>query len=648
MIIEPEKVPYDAVKMNKDAAEALRNRINALRFEKRNEEQAENMRLLEECRGWWDSLYDFRKRRRRARRYHRGDQWSDRIENPEKEDEMISEAEYIKKQGKVPLKQNLIRQMMKNLVGQYRNGASRSHVVARNKEAQEGAEILSRALLHVQDLNFLSELDARALEEFALSGMVVNKQTFKSDVKVKLPNVNRMFFNTDIEDIRGVDIRIIGEIIDAPLDDIVTEFAKTPEDEEKIRELYTIVQKDKFFEYTGLDSSKIDRLDFYLPEDMSKARIYEVWQKKSRWRTRIHDYADGSLEIVNLSMEDIGLINQRRIEFGESNGIDRNEIPLIEAEPIKEQVWFVKYLTPHGHTLWEGETPYQHKEHPYTILTYPMIDGEVWGFVEDIIDQQRYINRMIILLDFIMSSSAKGVLMIPEDSIPRGMSPEDFAEEWRAFNGVITYKPSKHGQLPQQVTSNSTAVGLSDMLQFQMQFMNDISGLHGAIQGKEAKSGTPSSLYAQEAEHASTNTKDFFMSFNFFRQKRDDKNLRLIIQFYTEKRYLSIEGESLDEDKLYDPEKIEGGLYDIKVAHGVNTPAYRQMLNDTLVRLVENQMIDVKTYLENSPMPYSSDVLQSLEKRAKEAQQTGGAPQPGAVEGENKKAQPLLNRAIRQ
>ena len=39
----------------------------------------ENMMLLEQCRQDWDSLYDFRKRRLRSRKYYQGDQWHELI-----------------------------------------------------------------------------------------------------------------------------------------------------------------------------------------------------------------------------------------------------------------------------------------------------------------------------------------------------------------------------------------------------------------------------------------------------------------------------------------------------------------------------------------------------------------------------------------
>lgn len=658
MIVDAKQVPFAAYRMKREEKAEREITAHALLFEKKSREQQENMRLLEDCRAWWDSLADFRRRRRRNRRYHRGYQWSDAVQDPNNDNKWISEEEYIKRQGKVPLKQNIIRQMMKNLLGQFRASQTKTVVLSRSKGGEEGADILSNAIMHVHDLNFTTELDARSIEEFALSGMVIQKERYKyfktrdqEDVKVDIINPNRFFCNTDIQDIRGDDIRVIGEIIDSPLDDVIATFAKSPSDEARIRDLYQMVQKDIFIDYTGLDAKRIDNMNFYLPDDITKARVYEVWYLKSEWRTKVHDYADGSFEVTNLTMEEINDINRERIEFGKRNGVDEMDIPLVEAEPIKEQFWYVKYLTPHGHTLWEGESPYDHQEHPYAFHAYPLIDGEVWGFVEDIIDQQRYINRMIIMMDFIMSASAKGVLMVPEDVIPAGMTPEDFAEEWRSFNGVIVYKPSKnHLKIPEQITSNSTAVGLADMLKFQLQFISDISGIHGAIQGKEAKSGTPSSLYAQEASNASTNTLDFFMSFNFFRQKRDEKMLKLIIQYYKEERYFAIEGEADIETKMYDPSKIKGKLYDLKVSQNTDTPVYRQMINETLMQLLQAQMIDVETYLENSSLPYSKSILDSIRRR-KEEMAVQGQPDMGAMNQEvptDPKAQEMLRQAIGQ
>ena len=85
-----------------------------------------------------------------------------------------------------------------------------------------------------------------------------------------------------------------------------------------------------------------------------------------------------------------------------------------------------------------------------------------------------------------MRASAKGVLLMPEDCLPDGVSMEDIAESWAEFNGVIVYKPSPSRQIPQQVANNSTNIGITELLNLQLKFFEDISGVNGALQGKRA------------------------------------------------------------------------------------------------------------------------------------------------------------------
>lgn len=648
MILNSEQIDFKRIKMAKEAKRVSEDtHLSPMR-----DAHLRNMPLLEQARRYYESMADFRKRRRRARDYNRGKQWNDPIYLP-KTKEWITEAEHIRRQGKTPFVQNIIRQMMKNLLGQYRNSHTKAMVVTRSKNGDDGAQMLTNAIHHVFDLNFSEEIDARAVEEFALSGAILGKYTYdyfktrnEEDVMKRYVNINKAFFNTDLLDPRIDDeLRMIGEIIDTTLDDLISTFARNRNEEKILRDLYAITNPQEFMQYSGLNTREIDSLDFYIPNEPSKVRLFEIWHLRSEWRLKVHDYADGSWQTVAMSEAEAEKINSDRIAYGEANGITQDEIPLIAYEAKKEQVWYVTYITPHGHILYESETPYQHESHPYALHLYPLIDGEVWGWVEDFIDQQRYINRMVILMDFILGASAKGVLMVPKDVIPQGMTPEEFAEDWREFDGVIVYEPKPHQQVPKQVSANSTSIGISEMLQFQLQFIQDISGVHGAIQGKGAASGTPSSLYAQEAQNASTNTVDFFKSFNHFRRKGDQKMLQLVLQYYDDNRYFFIAGERDTATMQFVKAKVRGKLFDLTLTQGVDTPAYKQMVDDTLMKLLEKQMIDVTVYLENTTMPYAKSVLESIKKQKEELAngQMPGAPQ-GMPQGDPQ-AMAMLNQA---
>lgn len=585
----------------------------------------ENKLLLEECWTHWNNLSDFRDRRMKSRKYYRGDQWHEVVQDPDSGDSM-TEENYIISLGKLPLKQNLMRSTGRNILGQYRANPTKTVIVARDKAEARIMEMLTNALQACQELNDVIELDARSLEEFMLSGAAFGRIGYKywserrrEDVYYEITTPTRMFFNTDLEDPRLKDLRLIGRMIDTTIDELVGAFAKTEADEEVLRREYSgaagNIHTSEYSE--GLTTERIDDLDFYFSDDLNKCRIYEIWQLKSEWRTYAHDYLDGSYQITNLSEGQIEQINAQRIEQGMAQGFQVDEIPLIETENRFDKFWYVKYLTPTARCLYEGETPYDHGEHPFVILLHPMLDGEVWGMMEDIIDQQRYINRLITLIDFIIGASAKGVLLVPENSIPTDKTIDDFAVEWTKYNGVIKYRVDQNSPdaIPKQIATNSTNVGAYELLTMQMRLIQEVSGVTGAIQGHAAPSGTPASLYAQEAQNATLNIKDTMDSFAWYKKKRDLKMLQVMRQYYNEPRYVAIAGRQYGSENAirYEPDQVKNIEFDVTMAQSVDTPVYRQIIDDILMKLLDNRHIDITTFLKNSSLPFADSILQSLQ-----------------------------------
>lgn len=624
----------------------------------------DNMFLLEDCRRYWDSMRDFRERRLRNRRYYRGDQWSDLIKDPDStvtNPSYITEETYLLNQNKVPLKQNLIGKNIRNLIGQYLSNPSKSIVLSRIRDNAQVTEMMTNALQCALQNNNSKLLDISSFRESALSGAPVQKIGYRyfkernlEDVSVENVNSARIFFNTDVSDVRLTDLRLIGEIIDTTIDDIVSNFAKSSADEKNIREMYQSLVDRNFLGNMGLEATRIDSLDFFNAMDTNKARMFEIWQLKGEWRVYAHDPVDGSYNIVPYKLKEIAAQNQERLRLGQEQGIPPEEIPLIEAEEKFEQFWYVKYLTPYGYCLFETETPYKHEGHPYIVSLSPFVDGEVWGLIEDMIDQQRYINRLIIQLDMIISASAKGVLMVPDDVVPDDMTPSEFAKEWVKVNGVIFYKPNmQHQQIPKQITSNSVPAGLHEMIAYQMGFFQDVSGIHNAIQGKEAPSGTPASMYAQQAQNATINTLEMMTYFENFLQQRDRKVLKVIAQFYNDKRYLAINGRSINEEaKLYDPELVRNIDFDVVVTQGTDTPVYRSLIDNTLLELLKGQLIDLEMYLEQTSMPFADKLLEAVKQRkqmAEQGQVPGGfTPELMAQvqQGTNPKAMAMMQKAL--
>jgi hypothetical protein len=233
------------------------------------------------------------------------------------------------------------------------------------------------------------------------------------------------------------------------------------------------------------------------------------------------------------------------------------------------------------------------------------------------------------------------------------MQPSDFAKEWVKSNGVIFYKVQPHQKIPEQVSQNSTNVGIYDMIALQMGYFQDVSGIHGAIQGKEANSGTPASLYAQQAQNATINTLEMMSYFENFLQNRDRKVLKVITQFYNEKRYLAINGRAINEQsKVYDPEMAKDIDFDIVVTQGTDTPTYRQLIDNTLLQLLQSQLIDLEMYLEQTSLPFADKLLQAVRQRREMAEQ---GQMPGQLppellsqvqQGSNPKAMALLQQSL--
>ena len=163
-----------------------------------------------------------------------------------------------------------------------------------------------------------------------------------------------------------------------------------------------------------------------------------------------------------------------------------------------------------------------------------------------------------------MRASAKGVLMMPEDCLPDGVSIDDIAESWTEFNGVIVYKPSKSGKVPEQVANNSTNIGIAELLNMQLKFFEDISGVTGALQGKPGYSGESASHYNQQTENATKSLLDLLECFSCFVVDGAYKDVKNMQQFYDSKRVFNIAGKSGAQIE-YDPKKIRDVEFDLSI-----------------------------------------------------------------------------------
>lgn len=615
--------------------------------------------ILMEAQHYWNQMEDFRKDRERNKRYTYGFQWDDKICV---DGETMTEEEYIKRQGNVPLKNNLIRRLVKSVLGVYRSQSKEPTCTARDRDEQKLGETMSTILQCNMQLNRMTEVYARTMEEFLISGFIVHRKSYgwrngKEDCWTDYVQPNNFFIDNNMRDFRGWDVSVLGEIHDISFGQLCEQFASSPEDYRRLRDIYKWAAKKEYIASYAerFGYSRLENYDFLFTSEPGRCRVIEVWRKEQKPRYRCHDYQNG--DIFKIDVEDyqkcVVAVNDERIEMAKSVGMPEEEVPLVKATWFIDDYWSFYYLSPFGDILKEGETPYEHDSHPYVFKAYPFIDGEIHSFVADVIDQQRYTNRLITLYDWIMRASAKGVLLMPEDCLPDGVSIDNIAESWAEFNGVIVYRPSKNGRVPEQVANNSTNIGIAELLNIQLKFFEDISGVTGALQGKPGFSGESAAHYQQQTQNATTTLLDLLECFSGFVVDGAYKDVKNIQQFYDSKRVFNIAGRSGAQIE-YDPKKIRDVEFDLSITESTTTPAYRHLANDILMQLWQAQAISVEQLLEHGDFPFADELLQSIKSQREQLEQgkvpEGLSPElmAQAQQGANMQAVNKLNNAIRQ
>ena len=584
--------------------------------------------FLDECAACWNSLSEARRKLRRSLMYSYGDQWGDYVTDPDTLTQM-TEGELIKKNGKVPLKNNMIAPILSNIDGQLRQNLMRPVCVARDQHESKVGEMMSVAIEYVHDINELEEVDADSMRMLLNGGMVaqrveygVNPSKDKRDVWVHSVNPSRLFFNANLEDVRMWDVNCIGEIMDLPLDDVLSHFGTTPEKKALIKEIYDNVLPNGGIS-RAVQGDESRNLTFYTASRSSLCRVILGWKLESRDAYYWNDEMRGTwgyLPYNNESRKMLDEENEQRRKAGEGKTDD--ELLLVNYSFATERYWYYRYMTPRGDVLQEGRSPYWHGEHNYVLHLFPLVQGRLGNFVEQFIDQQRAINRTATLIDFIRGTSSKGVLVVDDDAF-ESMSREDVIDEYVRYNGVLFVK-LKPGQsidgVVRQYNSGASVAGDFELLNLQLRLINEISGVNSAMQGQMPKAGTPASLYAQQIQNSSLNLKGLFDSFRTFRRRRDTKLMKTIQQFYGEQRYIDIAGTYYSEEaKWYNPQKVQNCEIDISISDGYNTPAYQMLANDFLMDLFKANAVDVKTMLENTSFPFSAKILEAIKRNEEQA-----------------------------
>lgn len=577
----------------------------------------------------WTNLDKFRRMRRRCFAYNYGDQWSDLVRDGR--GRLVKEETVIRKQGGQPLKNNLIRNLVNKLKGLYINQNTEPICVARDRNEQVVTDCLTELLKYVDDINDGKSLYGDIFEDFVVGGFAGARKVYgyigdRLDCWTLAVQADNFFVDTGMKDVRTWDCSLVGEIHDMTWGDLLATFAKRPGDVNRLREIYHYATDEHFLTQTArsFGFNRDINASFLLPTDTNCCRVIEVWNKERKARYHCIDHLNGEMFKCDIKdkAELVDAVNEQRRAEATAAGVSSEEIEekLITAEWFIDNYWYYRYFAPTGEVLQEGETPYEHGEHPFVFRFYPFINGEIHPFAADVIDVQRYINRLINLNDYLLRTSAKGLLAIPASALEgTGLTIEDVADIWAQPGGVFVFKAKAGVPLPTQITNSVQNLGITELIGMEKQFFDDITGVNAALQGKDVGkvSGT---YYAQMTQNAAISLQGILTAYSSFRKACANKDCKNIQQFYDTDKIINIVGR--DGQKVnFDPSKVKYMEYDINISESTSSPVFRQVANDFLLQVWQSGQISLKTMLEAGAFPFGDKLLALINAEQEQMQQ---------------------------
>lgn len=571
----------------------------------------------------------------------------------------MTKEQYMKEKGIPVLQNNILGKLKRVVQGQFRLNDTAPVCNAVDSEEKKYADVWSVLLKQNMKMNKRSEKDARVFEEFIISGMAIYKTSWayrngKQDAFTDYVNPNFAFWPHSL-DFDLEDIRYCGLLHDLDFSSVLEAFSFSDEDDKRLRDIYRHCMDNEYIrsQYsTDSRTANLAQTDFYTPAEYGKCRVIELWTRERRRAWFCEDPEASDPYFVPIDEEE--LIKQKNAERMKLN-IKRNpdgspmlgpdgmplyfmdnnqymEQHLIRYERRIESYWYYRFLSPDGHVLSEGVSPYWNggeSFHPFTFKPYPYIDGEFHPFLSEMMPAQDYFNYYMIALDFYVRNAAKGVLMIDEESLTDEMPIEMIAEQYVRTNGVVLYTSKKGGRAPDTKTASAIPGGFDYFIQLSRSLTEDISGVQAALQGKR-EGNTSGVMYQAQISQASASILDLIRTYNSFLNNTAYKVLKVMKCFYSGKKAVNIGGENIpvDFDTIHDID------LDVSISEDMDSPVYRALLNQFLISAADKKQIPFRLAVEAGNFPNSSKVLALLDRyeqiQAEQQAAMGGAPVQGA------------------
>lgn len=260
-----------------------------------------------------------------------------------------------------------------------------------------------------------------------------------------------------------------------------------------------------------------------------------------------------------------------------------------------------------------------------------------FGLVDLMKDPQRYANKWLSQIVFILSTNSKGGLLAEQDAF---VNPKKAEEEWASPDSITWLKSRAlvDGKIKEKTMANYPA-GLDRILQYAVDAVNDVAGANLELLGL-ANRDQPGILETQRKQAGVTMLAVFFDSLRRYRKEQGRVLAYMIKEYISDGRLIRILGNNGHEQFIQLVRDQNTCKYDVIVDDAPTSPNMKEKvfvaLSQLLPQLMQAGVPAPPELLDYTPLP--SSMVQKWKKYIEEKSKQGPPPDP-KVEAEKARLQ---------
>lgn len=207
-------------------------------------------------------------------------------------------------------------------------------------------------------------------------------------------------------------------------------------------------------------------------------------------------------------------------------------------------------------------------------------NGTWYGFIRDLQDPQRWINKFFSSMADVVASQAKGGLLAEADAF---VNKENAEDDWSNPRSIVWLKRDGLSKIKER-TSAGVPAGLNQLLDFTVSSLPNVAGVNLEFLGMASRE-QPGVLEHQRKQAAIATLAEFFNALRLYRKQQTRVLLQFIDEFISDGRLIRIVGKK--DAKYVQLSRAPGTLkYDVVVDEAPTSPDQKERTWGALVQIL--------------------------------------------------------------